>query len=477
MSLLKKRSRVPTSRAAKASGNDGLPKEEKALRQRCRTLRLLALSGTVATFFGCVVYTAKFNHLRTSDSSSLKLPNAVFEIDWGVQLSFEFDGFESDSKVISLGPHKATMKLTISCPSPGLWLRMEGDALAAVVMEEKTRDFWEGPFTMPVAGDFSVVAYWYGCECNGRTPPHRKVLLNMTARGKTVRDPLNNRTFFPASVWLPSKKFVEAKAFKQPYVWHSPEIPFQGAHMLKTDESFVTKDSATYPDTEYYRFKELSNYELVCWVGSESAELLHQSFLQLRSLVNVHQRPFKFHLYGSSSFSKPDTSWTEEAKKKFRKCKHILISMDQLEKPSTQTEYVVQVTNFIGHLLRAFPDDTFPIWMFTVMESPAGPTSCTQPVLPRSSHHSCNTALLALFRNSTFPKRVRLMDATDISLPQFGENPKDVAAAIALRIFVLVGAQVAEWRSRNQVGTVDGLQRGAHLEPNFELVPYMDWAN
>ena len=475
MSLLKKRFRLPTSRAAKASSSDGLSKEEKALRYRCRTVRLvLAFSATVAAIFGFVGNTANFKNLQIL--SSLKSPNLVFEIDSGVHLSLEFDGLEGDSKVISLGPHRATLTLAKSCACPGLWLRMEGDALAVIVMYEKNQYIWEGAFTIPVAGDFSFISYWYGCDGNERTLQQRKGLLNLVARGKSFSDPSSNRPFLPSSIWLPSKKFTQVKELKQPYVWHNPEVSFQGARVLKTSDSFITSDSATYPDTEYYQFKELSNYELVCWVGGESAELLQQSFLQLRSLVNVHQRPFKFHLYGSRSFSNPDTTWTEEAKKKFRKCKHILISMDQLDTPCTQPEYTEQVKKFIGHLLNAFPDDTFPIWMFTVMESPVAPTNCVEPVLPRSSHHPCNTALLELFRSSPFPERVRLMEATDISLPQLGENSKDVATAIALRIFVLVGKQVADWRSHNQIGTVNGLQRGQHLEPNFELVPYMAWA-
>jgi len=159
MSLLKKRFRLPTSKSAKASSSDGLSKEEKALRHRCRMLRPLTFSATVAAIFGFVGYTAKFKNRRTSDSSSLKSPNAVFEIDSGVQLSFEFDGLEGDSNVISLGPHTATLTLAKSCASPGLWLRMEGDALAVIVMYEKNQSIWEGAFTIPVAGDFSFISF------------------------------------------------------------------------------------------------------------------------------------------------------------------------------------------------------------------------------------------------------------------------------------------------------------------------------
>ena len=80
-----------------------------------------------------------------------------------------------------------------------------------------------------------------------------------------------------------------------------------------------------------------------------------------------------------------------------------------------------------------------------------------------------------MFQKSPFPERVRFLDSTEISLPQLGENPKDVATAIALRIFVFVGKQVAAWRDKGQIGDVEGLRRGDQLEPNFELVAYTGW--
>ena len=67
------------------------------------------------------------------------------------------------------------------------------------------------------------------------------------------------------------------------------------------------------------------------------------------------------------------------------------------------------------------------------------------------------------------------MDNTDISLPQLGENALDVFSVIALRIFVIVGKRVQEWREAGQVGHVNGLTRGDKEEPNFELVPYTGW--
>jgi len=483
MTLLTKRNRLSGIEPATTTigGGEGDYEDEKVSRHPRRSFRLvLVFVSIVVTIWGWTPTDNKQipDHLRTSDSS------LIFQIDSGVELSFQLDGFQSDdSNVVSSGKqHKAILTLTKSCPSPRLWLRIEGDVLAAIILYETKGNVWEGTFAIPIPGVFSLVAYWYGCTDTEQTLKQRIPLINVTTKDAAIYDASIDRPFFPRSAWLPSKGFTQLNEEPtQPYVWHSLDVLPEEANMLKTTESLVTKESATYSDTDYYRFKELSNYELVCWIGGESAELLRKSFLELRSQVNGHQRPFKFHLYTSKSFSNPDTTWGEEEKKKFRKCKHILISMDHVDDgrvPMTQTQYAEHVKNFIGHLLKAFPDDTFPIWMFTVLESPVTPTSCVQPTLPRSSHHPCNTALQDLFHTSPFPERVRLMDVTDISQPQLlgSSRPQDVVAtAIALRIFVFVGKQVAEWRTNGQEGNIHGLQRGDHLEPNFELVPYLDW--
>lgn len=128
--------------------------------------------------------------------------------------------------------------------------------------------------------------------------------------------------------------------------------------------------------------------------------------------------------------------------------------------------------------------------MFTVSESPIAPSSCVAPYfLPRTSHHPCNDALFNLFRESGDPKkprefseRVHLLDNTKISLPPSllqianGNIQKQIVdATIALRIFVLVGKKVQEWRAAGQHGQVDGLHRGGLVEPNFDLVPYTGW--
>jgi hypothetical protein len=229
-------------------------------------------------------------------------------------------------------------------------------------------------------------------------------------------------------------------------------------------------------DTAFYEFTQLSNYEVVCWIGSKSAEDIWGSFKSLRGQLFPHQRPFKFHYYPATSFTQPDPDkgWSTS----FRKCKHILISLDEPDEPLSQLEYKNQVTTFINHLLNAFDEEhTFPalIWMFTTMESPVDTKNCHDAYMERTStEHPCNDVLKSMFRSSPFPSRVRLLDNTDLTSAKMGEDRESILAAIALRVFVFVGHQVKVWRDVGQVGGIKGLTKNGVTEPNYELVSY-DW--
>ena len=175
---------------------------------------------------------------------------------------------------------------------------------------------------------------------------------------------------------------------------------------------------------------------------------------------------------------KPDSTWDEDTKKRFRKCKHILVSIDDPEKTVSQTDYSRQMTTLLTHLTKAFDDETFPIWVFSSMESPVRPKNCFDVVGLRSTEHPCNAVLKTLFVDSPFSDRVRFLDNTDISMTLshtdelFLSHHKDVLGAVALRIFIIVGYQVKLWRENKQVGHIKGLTRGDNEYPNFELIPY-----
>jgi hypothetical protein len=440
-------------------------------RARSILTKILVLLSLVA-----ILHTQGIFDSITGSKGVLKLltgayaPGTSFEIAPNVQGVVNFAS-GSDDSAVSLGPHQATYTVGKSCKNPALWMRVEGDALVGVTMTENA-DSWSGSFSLPIEGKYRLVAYWYGCD--GKGTPKNILLKTFTAKGIAS---LNQNSMYPKSAWISSKRFPQKEQIIQPYVWHDPKIPTEKATLLKTSETIISQEGAVMGETGFYDFTSLSNYELVCWIGSESAESLKTSFLQLCSLLFPRQRPFKFHLYPIHNFVKPDRDWSlDYTKTRFRKCKHILVSLDEVKEPVSQSEYTSQVTTFINHLLKAIPDETFPIWMFTAAESPTKPSNCHSPSLPRSSEHPCNVALKELFRQSPFPSRVQLLDSTEITLPQLlGDNPKDVASVIALRIFVFVGKQVQTWRANGQVGHVKGLTRGNKTEPNFELIAYTGW--
>lgn len=204
---------------------------------------------------------------------------------------------------------------------------------------------------------------------------------------------------------------------------------------------------------------------------------IRDRFLDIRGMLFPGQRPFKFHYYNISSFIKPDKDWEIEIKRRFRKCKHVLISVDELDERLSQSEYREQVSKFLNHIVRVMHDTTFPVWVFSVNEIPMNAGNCFNPASPRTTDHPCNTVLKELFHSgsSKFPDQVHFLDNTDLIRPRMDESIVDVLAVIALRIYVLVGRGVRFWRANGQIGKVDGLHRNGTVEPNYELVPYDGW--
>ena len=247
---------------------------------------------------------------------------------------------------------------------------------------------------------------------------------------------------------------------------------------------FLSRNVLFFLGSARVQFTDLSNYELLCFLGNRTMADIRGSFLQIRPQIFKNQRPFKFHFYDLADLQQPDRYWTESNKERLRKCKHLLVDMEEFDPPLSQRDYEDQVKNFVGHLLRVMDDETFPIRLFTWSHSPIDSRHCHSPYLPWTNNHPCNDVLFKLFdpqEPSVFPSRVKLLDNTDLTTPYL-EN-KDimtilrpyVLAAIALRIYVLVGEQVAIWRAAKQIGKVDGLHRNGKIEPNFQLVPYQKW--
>ena len=398
------------------------------------------------------------------------------EISPQVKVRMDFDVTDGENDVVSLGPHKVFVSVDEACHNAAFRLFLEGDALVFVYLEEDSnKRGWHGSFDIPLEGTYRVMAVWSGCDPKDQI---KQTLTLHEVRTKGIRQTnstSSNRSFlYPESAWISSSKFPQIDTVLPPYIWMNPSTDPNEANLLKLEDTVLAKEG-TFTEHGFYQFPQLSNYELVCWIGSDSAQKIHGAFRQIRPQIASGQRPFKFHYYPMNDFQSPDTGWNQEQQTKFRKCKHILVSVDEIKEALSQAEYMSQVKKFLNHLVKAFPDDTFPIWMFTVNESPMHSTNCHSPSLPRSTDHPCNSALKSLFGSDTFPGRVQLLDNTDLTLPQHDANEKHMIAVIALRIYVFVGKQVKEWRAVGQKGTVNGLERGGRTEPNFELIPYTGW--
>lgn len=419
-----------------------------------------------ATFILGFAYGTFFQFKTHFKELSKTTGGAVFRIT-SSKLVVDFAYKDLANSILSLGPHKITVFVEESCKNPGLWIRLEGDALVSVMLYEDD-GIWSGSFSLPIEGKYSLRAHWYGCD----RQESKKVFNLVDVQAEGVAS--SSEGFYPSSSWISSKK-IPFSGVTQPYIWHDPNIPPTKTTLLKVGETMVTKEGTVGQRKGFYLFRSLTNYELVCWIGSKSSESLRESFLALLPLIFNSQRPFKFHYYHSQSFVKPDADWNIDQKEKFRKCKHVLVSLDEPKGSISQEEYSNMVEKFLLHLVKAIPDKTFPIWMFTVFETPTKAKLCHSPFLQRTSNHPCNDALKALFDRDVFPSRVQLLDGTDVTLPLLDENEKDAIAVLALRIYVFIGKQVEMWRASGQTGKVNGLVRGDKVEPNFKLTAYNGW--
>ena len=434
----------------------------------------------------------------------------------------------------SMGPHQVTVLTSAECDAPPIFMRIIGDALVDVPLVEEGSKMWVGSFELPMDGSYRLQSNWVGCDHSGgmreiqyhnfrasgmslvsttstSAVTNADALVSTTSTSavtnadadntKTTstdsdKDAKEDNALFAKGAWITTETVTTATLEIIPtnkFVWVNREKVIQHQEMspLKgPDKSMVYQESVVTDRHGFSSFGKLSNYEIVCWIGSTSANNAWGAFLALRPQLFETQRPFKFHYYPATTFVTPDTKWEESHLQQhnpygaFRKCKHIFISLEEpdpsleTQGPLTQREYRDQVKTFIKHLLNAFNEEyTFPalIWMMTVNESAISPQNCHSPYLQKTTNHPCNDALKDLFNESPFPDRVRLLDNTDLSAPMWGHGGDDIWTAIALRIFVLVGKQVEIWRDAGISGGINGQTQNGVTKPNFELVRY-DWS-
>ncbi|GKY94590.1 hypothetical protein MPSEU_000424500 [Mayamaea pseudoterrestris] len=398
---------------------------------------------------------------------------------------------DTKTKKVLLGPHFMVVTVAPSCTYPRFSVRVMGDALSHVLLKQSPdKKEWQGLFELPISGSYLLDARWYGCAVRPATvsfaslvePIYFQSEDSLHAIDSTTREQSDyaRQLFANGTAWLSSRSIQRGDSKLPPYIWMKVRDVMPGpSTFVRTSTSLVHQGSALGPGG-YYRFGEVGNYELVCFMGGQTMQKIWRAFLDMRGQLFAYQRPFKFHYYDIHSFTSPDAHWDDDTRRRLRKCKHILLSLDDFNQMLSRQEYAKQVTRFVNvHLQNVMPDKSFPIWVFSVNEPPMIATNCFHPTLPRTTDHPCNDVLKELFRPEadTFHERIHFLDNTDLSLPQFETNQEDVFANIALRVFVVVGKGVSVWRHMGQSGKENGLHRNGSVEPNFELVPYDGWRN
>ncbi|CAB9496442.1 expressed unknown protein [Seminavis robusta] len=438
-------------------------------------------------------------------------------------------------------------------------LRLVGDLIVPIPLwTTNQKGQWTGSFLLPAVDNaqLQLESQWTGCiddknnnkPCNMEHSKETKLQTKVTPEweSSSSQTPPKNPTwadaatlFPPHQAWIHVQRMAhpplkmdlqQQQPHTQHYLWGNlatldKEEPFGAIKRFTvantrtlTDETdtHVALSSTIRPAFKpqwYDSFSGLSNYEIVCWIGGRTAQLLHATFLSMRGDLFPGQRPFKFHYHPIvDSLETPDTSWNDEFKEKFRKCKHVFVSLDHgtsafyetsIAEPLSATAFEQRVLTFTQHLLKAFPDSTFPIWMVLTHTAASSPLKAryqanhcfedgknkdnkkkTDKQQPHSLEHPCHTVLRGMFtaphKAELFPaqdqNRIRLMDNTDVTMATVEwdhPRPLDVLAVVALRQFILIGKQVREWRDSGQIGQIDGLHRNNTIvSTEKNLVPY-----
>jgi len=323
--------------------------------------------------------------------------------------------------------------------SPRTWIRLTGDALVAIPLKQEGPHVWSGRFTFPFSGSYSLETHWYGCGFEGENssmkllPPMQFEVFGSGTNG---------------TAWISSKRLFTLPSSAPSYLWmnYTTHGPSNTATFLPTKssigDSLISREATP---ISAKGIQDLSNHELVCWIGSKSSTTVYEAFISLLTAIAPHQRPFKFWC--------PDKEWYRypDEKEKFLKCKNVFVSIDALKYPISQAQYKSQFQTFVNRILKALGNKTPPIWIATVNLHPMDASTFCHSPEKSSQEHPCNNALRELFLEGAFPDHVHLMDNTDVTSPQSSQHLKDIFAVIAMRWFALVANQVDVWKQAGQV--------------------------
>lgn len=221
-------------------------------------------------------------------------------------------------------------------------------------------------------------------------------------------------------------------------------------------------------------FDQLSNYELVCWIGDSDAAMYYTAFLKLYPAVGSRgQRPFKFKYLKLTNVYRPGEHI--QGTETFVKCKILFISLEM--EGVTHEEYGQQIETLVGHFQRSHPEPSFdfPAYIITPRSSSQAPNN---PLCGHMSNSNstrwphqiakCTEELHQLVaKSAAFDRRVQVLDVSSITEAFWqmhqtrdgisgDELDALISATVALRCIEVVASQVKKWRNMSQIGIVQG---------------------
>jgi hypothetical protein len=202
--------------------------------------------------------------------------------------------------VASLGPHVVMMHIANPkrCPRPSVAIRVTGDARLHVRLVEHSPAEWSGRFRLPPQnGTYGVEVRWYGCDGAATTTSASSAAPSAYT---TLEEPIlfaavhcdvddddagptrETRTpplFAEPAAWIRTNSVPQYATLAEeltspplpPYLWRNVKSDPMAGHLLRTatpnNGSYVsTEGTLKHPD-DYYKFADVSNYELVWYVS------------------------------------------------------------------------------------------------------------------------------------------------------------------------------------------------------------------
>lgn len=228
---------------------------------------------------------------------------AMDEFDWtnfpsgNLKVAIEWS---ENSKIVGTktrGPHR--IHIVTSCPQTIPYVIVGGDVFQSIRLSETKHMSWSGEFMIQSTGKFELKLI--GSSCKDEETLDIKIqdfeikddlILPSAVEVEPVYKKLTG-DMFSNGAWIASSKLnIEPTSDIQPatYVWTNPASKNGALKGIDGAKGFVVKEGSLTKENGFYEFRQLSNYELVCFFGSQSAKDLHESLLSLRGNLFTHQR-------------------------------------------------------------------------------------------------------------------------------------------------------------------------------------------